>query len=127
MEFKLKETLKDGNNFNYELIEGNSVVGLSQIRIKPSKGASMPEGFESNMSYEILSEFRGKGYGGKLFSLALEKLFELGVKEPIITCRDANIPSMKIIELSGGTLVNQKNKETGKEKGELMNKYVFKR
>lgn len=42
MEFRLKQTLKDGKTFDYELIEGDSVIGVSQLRIEPSKGASLP-------------------------------------------------------------------------------------
>jgi len=121
MEFKLTETLKDGNDFNYKLTYHGAVVGLSQIRIKASKGESMPDGFESNIGYEIIPEFQGRGFGKELFKLALEKIFELGVDAPIVTCGDGNLRSKKIIESAGGILLEQRKDK----KGYLMNKYTF--
>ncbi|MDR3557973.1 MAG: GNAT family N-acetyltransferase [Candidatus Pacebacteria bacterium] len=121
MEFELIETLKGGNDFNYKLTYHGAVVGLSQIRIQPSKNEDMPDGFESNIGYEIVPEFQGRGFGKELFKLALEKTFELGLNEPIVTCGNGNLRSKKIIESAGGILLEQK----ADKKGDLMNKYTF--
>jgi predicted acetyltransferase len=123
LELKLVESLKDGVNFNYVLFDNGVAVGSSQIRTKSSKSKAMPIGFESHMSYEIFSEFQRKGYGKRLFYFSLEKLFERGVIEPIITCDDDNIPSKKIIESSGGILLEKKYHQNGK----LINKYIFRK
>ena len=123
MEFKLVGTLKDGNAFNYELTDAGRTIGLVQIRLKPSKSDDMPEDFESNAGYEILPEFQGKGFGKELFKLALEKAFELGIAEPIITCGNDNLRSKKIIESAGSILLEQKKDK----KGHVINKYTFKK
>jgi len=67
IEFRLKEALEDGTTFEYNLIVDGAVVGMCQLRTKPSKAKILPDGFESHLYYEIWPEFQGKGYGRKLF------------------------------------------------------------
>jgi predicted acetyltransferase len=55
-----------------------------------------------NVSYGIRPSERNKGYGATLFELILEKAKELGIKKILITCRDNNLGSKKIIEKYAG-------------------------
>ncbi len=57
------------------------------------------------LGYGVLPSMRKCGYGTLMCKLLLEEAKKLGFKDVIITCRDDNIGSQKIIEKNGGTLI----------------------
>lgn len=68
-----------------------------------------------NIGYLIRPSERGKGYGTKLLHLALEKAGEIGLERVLVSCRDENIGSMKVIENNGAVYENDYYEEsTGK-------------
>lgn len=91
--------------YGYELFDGDVVVGTIQIRHKPSHGVGIPESMASHIYYEILPEYRSKGYGKQILALGLEEAKRTGLKEVFITCMEDNIGSKKIIEANGAVFV----------------------
>jgi len=59
-----------------------------------------------HLGYGIFPAYRGKGLGGILLKLALEKLRAMGVYRVLVTCDDQNLLSRKVIERGGGILEN---------------------
>ena len=100
-----KETSGRLPTSEYELFDGETVVGKIQIRHTPSHAAEVPESMASHIYYEILPEHRLKGYGKKILALGLEEAKKIGLKEVSITCMEDNIGSKKIIEANGGVFV----------------------
>ena len=62
---------------------------------------------------------RGKGYGTKLISLALEECKKLGINKVLMVCNKENIASAKTIINNGGILEN----EILSEKGTIEQRY----
>ncbi|MDD2839776.1 MAG: GNAT family N-acetyltransferase [Rickettsiales bacterium] len=62
-----------------------------------------------HIGYKIKYSERGKGFGTEALKLMLEKAWEEGYTELMISCREDNIPSSKVIEKNGGIL-NRINK-----------------
>ncbi len=104
----LKQTHEKLPTHEYELIDGEKVVGKIQIRMKPSRGKDVPPDFANHIYYEIEEQYRNKGYGKKILKLGLEEAKRLGLKEVIITCDELNTASKKIIEANGGVFLDKK-------------------
>ena len=51
-----------------------------------------------HIGYAIRPSERGKGYGELQLNLLIEKLNEMNIEKALITCRENNIASKKIIE-----------------------------
>ncbi len=102
---KHKETSGRLPTSEYELFDENINVGKIQIRHKPSHGVGIPESMASHVYYEILSEYRSKGYGKQILALGLEEAKKIGLAEISITCMEDNIGSKKIIEANEGVFV----------------------
>ena len=66
-----------------------------------------------HISYSIKHSERGKGYGTIALKLILDKVWKMGYGEVMISCKDNNIPSRKVIEKNGGILnrINMINPE----------------
>ena len=66
------------------------------------------------IGYSIRPSQRGKGYASEMLRLALEKLKNTDVDKILITCKDFNLASKKVIEKNGGILESvYANKEDG--------------
>ncbi len=104
---KHKETSGRLPTSEYELFDDEKLVGKIQIRHKPSYGAGIPESMASHIYYEILPEYRSKGYGKQILTLGLEEAKKIGLKEVTITCMDDNIGSKKIIEANGAVFIEE--------------------
>lgn len=68
------------------------------------KGALINHG--GNIGYLVRPSERKKGYGKALLKLALEKAKDIGLKKVLITCRNDNIGSIKVIESNYGIYEN---------------------
>lgn len=55
-----------------------------------------------NIGYGIRPTERGKGYGTVLLKLLLEKAKEIGLNKVLLTCRENNDASRRLIEKFGG-------------------------
>lgn len=64
--------------------------------------------FAGQLGYGVLPSRRRQGYGTLICRLLLEKARQRGFESVIITCRDENTASAKIIEKNGGKLLEKK-------------------
>jgi predicted acetyltransferase len=64
-----------------------------------------------HIGYCIRPSERGKGYGNIILSQLLEKARQIGIPRALITCRDLNKASAKVIEYNGGRLECIRNAE----------------
>lgn len=68
------------------------------------KGALINHG--GNIGYFVRPSERRKGYGKKLLNLAIKEAKDIGLEKVLVTCRNDNIGSIKIIEFNGGKYEN---------------------
>ena len=70
--------------------------------------------FGGLIGYSIRPSQRGKGYASKMLNLALEKFKDTNIDNVLITCKDFNIASKRVIEKNGGIFENTyKNDDDG--------------
>ncbi len=89
------------------MVDGDQVIGLIQIRHKPSHGKDVPAHLANHIYYEIGEEHQGKGYGKLILKLGLEEAKKIGLTEVFVTCLESNVVSKKIIEANGGILIDE--------------------
>jgi len=77
----------------------NEIVGAIGIRWKQVPILMTYGGL---IGYSIRPSQRGKGYASEMLRLALEKLKNTDVDKILITCKDFNLASKKVIEKNGG-------------------------
>lgn len=58
--------------------------------------------FGGLIGYSIRPSQRGKGYASEMLKLALDKFKNTNIDKVLITCKDFNIASKKVIEKNGG-------------------------
>ena len=62
--------------------------------------------YGGHIGYLIRPSERRKGYGTLILSLVLRECQKLGIKKVLITCREENIASSKVIEKNNGIYEN---------------------
>lgn len=82
--------------------DSGTVYAQGDLRHKPTKYNVT---FAGQIGYGVLPSKRKCGYGKLICKLLLEKAKERGFKSIIITCREDNEGSRKIIEHNGGTYI----------------------
>lgn len=87
----------------YLAIDNNEIVGAIGIRWKR---VPILMTFGGLIGYSIRPSKRGNGYASKMLKLTLDKLKNTNVENILITCKDFNIASKKVIEKNGGILEN---------------------
>ncbi len=75
--------------------ETGHIYGMSCLR-HSLKGDLINIG--GHVGYAIRPSERGKGYGTIQLRLVLEKAYEMGIKEVLVTCRENNVGSRKTME-----------------------------
>lgn len=80
----------------FVLMEDDTAVGQIRINISDT---------DAEISYSISSEFRGKGYGGKIVSLLIEKIIEEmpDIRTVSARVKPDNVASLKVFEREGFT------------------------
>ena len=93
----------------------NKIIGIINIRYELNEYL---ENFGGHIGYSIRPTERRKGYGRKQLLLALEKCKEININKVLITCREANKGSAKVIECCNGiyedTRFNEKENDNFK-------------
>jgi predicted acetyltransferase len=87
----------------YLAIKDNKIVGFIDIRWKAVPKLLGMGGF---IGYSIVPSQRGKGYGREMLKLALKEIPKTKYEKVLITCKELNIASKKVIEKNGGILEN---------------------
>lgn len=62
--------------------------------------------FGGLIGYSVRPSQRGKGYASEMLKLALDKFKNTNIENILITCKDFNIASKKVIEKNGGIFEN---------------------
>lgn len=89
----------------------NEVVGLIDNRWKE---IPILIEFGGLIGYSIRPTKRGNGYATLMLKLSLDKMWEYGKEEVLITCKDFNIASKRTIEKNGGIFIEEYyNKDDG--------------
>lgn len=88
----------------YFAIEDDKIVGHASIRLNPEIDSDTYK-FSGHVMYGVIPSKRKLGYGSKICELLIEKMFDMGYEEIIITCNNDNIGSKKIIVNSGGQFI----------------------
>lgn len=91
--------------------ENEELVGAIGIRWKEVPALMT---FGGLIGYSVRPSQRGKGYASEMLKLALEKFKFTNIDNVLITCKDFNIASKKVIEKNGGIYeYTYENKEDG--------------
>ena len=77
----------------------NKIIGIINIRYNLNE---FLENYGGHIGYSIRATERRKGYGRIQLKLALEKSLEIPIRKVLITCRERNIGSAKVIEKCSG-------------------------
>ena len=89
----------------------NEIVGAIGLRWKEVPVLMTYGGL---IGYSIRPKQRGNGYASQMLKLALEKFKGTDIDSILITCKDFNFASKKVIEKNGGVFENiYKNNDDG--------------
>lgn len=86
--------------------DNDEIVGDIGIRWKQVPALMT---FGGLIGYSIRPKQRRKGYASEMLKLALDKLKNTNLENVLITCKDFNIASKKVIEKNGGIFENTYN------------------
>lgn len=77
----------------------NKILGVINIRYELNEYL---ENYGGHIGYSIRPTERRKGYGHKQLILGLEKCLEIPINKVLVTCRESNKGSARVIESCGG-------------------------
>ena len=105
----------DRQVYDYEAVAAGMNVGVAQLRLVPSKGDDMPEGFEGHVYYEMEDHYRGQGYASRTLAELIKAAFGHQVDNLVATANADNLASIRVIEKNGGQLVAKGTTAAGTE------------
>lgn len=99
------------NSFGYDKVsdetwliyQENTVVGIVNIRYELTEFLSKIGG---HIGYSTHPDFQGQGIAKHALAHALQILKDKGINQALLTCKDTNAGSAKVIESHGGVLEN---------------------
>ena len=101
------------NQTTYLLVDDNNhIYGGTNIRHELNDNLL---NFGGHIGYLIRPNERRKGYGTLILKLVLDECKKLGINKVLLTCREENIGSAKVIENNNGIYENSKYKEEDHE------------
>lgn len=86
-----------------EINSYNEIVGAIGIRWKQ---VPVLMSYGGLIGYSIRPSERGKGYANEMLRLGLDKFKNTDINNILVTCKDFNIASKKVIEKNGGVFEN---------------------
>ncbi len=92
------------------LVDNEKFIGWLDIRHRLTDHLREVGG---HIGYAIRPSERGKGNGNKILELALPKAKELGIMSVLVTCKEDNVASAKVIEKNGGVLEDMRTHTDG--------------
>ena len=90
----------------YWLVNEKTNEYLGRVSIRHSLGNELLQKFGGHIGYAVAIKHRKKGYATKLLNFGLEIAKEKELAEILITCREDNFISKKIIENANGIFIN---------------------
>ena len=102
---KHQELIKPGYSpqTTFGVFDDGKLIGGFNLRHE-LKGNLINHG--GNIGYLVRPSERGKGYGTITLKCALKKAKEIGLGRVLVTCREENIGSSRVIEKNGGVYEN---------------------
>lgn len=91
---------------SYWLFDDKKPIGYGRVRHSLNNLLKETSG---HIGYAIRTSERGKGYGNIILSLLLKECQKIGIPEVQIGANVDNIPSNKVIQNQGGTLLRTSN------------------
>ena len=83
--------------------DNNHIYGGTNVRHELNEGLLIHGG---HIGYLIRPSERKKGYGSLMLKLTLDECSRLGINKVLVTCRETNKGSAKVIENNGGIYEN---------------------
>ncbi len=96
----------------------NELIGLANIRLELNDYLYK---YGGNIGYSISPSKRKQGYGTIQLKLVLNECKNLNINQVLITCKEENIASRKVIEKCGGVFQNAVGNN-----GKLIRRYMIK-
>lgn len=96
--------------------ESSKILGAIQIRHHINHPNLIETG--GHIGYGICPGERRKGHATRMLALALPEAKKIGLSRVLVTCKDANVGSWKVIESNGGVF-----ERTTLDKGQLARRY----
>lgn len=81
--------------------------------------------YAGHIGYFIRKEMQQKGYGTKMLSLALPRAKQLGLKKVLITAKNTNIGSIKVIKANGGIFDGTRKNPFGDMQGHMERYWIY--
>ncbi|WP_375037405.1 GNAT family N-acetyltransferase [Acinetobacter sp. RW6] len=102
-EYEKGESLQEGHvaNITYWLVEGNEIIGASNLRPKLNEQIQYCGG---HIGLGIRPSKRGQNFGSRLLELTIQEAWKLGLTELHIHCYKSNLASAKTIQANNGRL-----------------------
>lgn len=91
------------NCINYWIMEGDSIIGTSSIRLNIENDYDMSK-YGGHIGYGVIRNKQGQGVGSLACHLLIKKCQEHGLKEVFVSCDERNKASQKVIENNSGKL-----------------------
>ena len=93
-DYEKGEFLEEGHvpNITYWLVEGNEIIGASNLRLKLNEQIEYCGG---HIGLGIRPSKRGQNFGSKLLELTIQEAWKLGLTELHIHCYKSNLASAK--------------------------------
>lgn len=88
-------------NTKFWMVENELVVGTLSIRHTLNESLKVLGG---HIGYDVGPNYRGKGFATEALKQALELARQMGLSEVLITCKDTNTASIRVIERNHGDL-----------------------
>ena len=102
-DYRLGRNLPDGyvpaTQYIYVRKNDNKIVGMLQIRHKLN---DFLLNYGGNIGYCVAADERNKNIGTQMLKDGLQKCKKLGMSKVLISCKDTNIASKKVIMANGG-------------------------
>jgi predicted acetyltransferase len=95
---------------SYFIERGGRILG--DLYIRPRLSPRL-EKFGGHIGYRVRPGERNRGVATTALRLALQKLAAIGVEQALLTCRETNAASARVIEKCGGLRIEDSRSEYG--------------
>lgn len=85
----------------YVALENGVVVGIMNLRHTLNENLLQ---YGGHIGYSTHPQHQGRGIASAMLAFGLQRLADLGVSRVLVTCRDDNLASARVIEKNGGIL-----------------------
>lgn len=91
--------------------DGRVILGSINLRHRLTPAL---EDYGGHVGYIVRPSARGRGYGTRMLTMALQKAREMGLAGVLITCDPKNVASARMIQKNGGRLLSESPAASGR-------------